>query len=308
MPIIPKHYLNRGWKWYASIPLMALRVLFRKPKALRLIKWRAIQNQPRRDVTIKTKNGVLTVDSGDHGIGARLFIDREYELDYLESSLRVLRKHGLADRAGTFLDIGANIGMMAIGTLKHELFQKAIAIEPGPNNFRLLKLNAAQNNMADRLTCYHYALSSKPGTMELEISDENCGDNRLRVNGIERQGEIVSVDVTTLDHLSTQNPDVFDGVSVIWLDIQGHEGYFFQGAGKFLSANPVPIVCEVWPHGIDYAGMTPDEYIASIPSIYSQFYLLRNNHAELLKISKLRDIFTEHQDDTDDEQIILMPM
>ncbi|MBP88698.1 MAG: hypothetical protein CMJ64_18625 [Planctomycetaceae bacterium] len=57
------------------------------------------------------------------------------------------------DGKGTIIDIGANIGPIAIAMLQLELVDKAIMIEPDPRNFALLQRNVDQNQLTDKVIC-----------------------------------------------------------------------------------------------------------------------------------------------------------
>lgn len=41
-----------------------------------------------------------------------------------------------------------------------------------------------------------------------------------------------------------------DGVGLVWIDTQGHEGHVLSGASQLL-ASQAPIVLEFWPYGLD---------------------------------------------------------
>src|SRR5919202_4391292 len=171
------------------------------------LRWRMLYAGVRRDVTVDTYNGRLTFDSRDLLIGKYLYINRAYERKYIEGALGLLEREGYLthDGRGTLLDIGANIGMICVALLKHGWFERALAFEPAPGNFRLLEQNVAQNGFRDRIRTLPYALSSAPGELELELSDYNSGDNRLRSgergSGAYRENErrVIRVPVRTLD-------------------------------------------------------------------------------------------------------------
>src|SRR6266702_4494260 len=95
---------------------------------------------PRRDITVDTFNGLLTVDSKDWLIGKYLYVNRSYEAREMQRTITLLQQEGYlgATGGGVLLDVGANIGMTCIALLKHGYFQRAIAFEPAPTSYRLL--------------------------------------------------------------------------------------------------------------------------------------------------------------------------
>lgn len=247
---------------------------------VRKLRWQALYRAPRRDITVDTANGRLSFDSRDKLIGKQLFMDGGYELQHIERSLRLLREAGYLSSAarGTVLDIGANIGMICIAMLRAGHFERALAFEPGPDTFRLLTHNVAQNGLQHRVTCLPTALSSAEGEMPLELSDYNSGDHRIRHSTRsgafdEDRRATVAVQVRTLDRVLAERPPAeVAEIALVWMDIQGHEGHVFQGARSFLLDRRVPVVTEFWPYGILRSGMTRAEYGGIVADLFTHFY------------------------------------
>ncbi len=254
---------------------------FKHPSLLlKKLQWQAMYHGPRRDVTVDTANGRLTFDSRDKLIGKHLYMDRGYEIDQMRRSIELLRDGGYLprERDGIVLDVGANIGMISIALLRSGYFERAVAFEPGPDNFRLLTHNVRQNELHERMQSLPYALSSAEGHMELELSSYNSGDHRIRAvagGGAydEHERETVQVSVHTLDALLGNRPSFDpDAVALVWMDIQGHEGHFFEGARRFFTLHRVPVVSEFWPYGIARSGMSRERYIAIVSSLFTHFF------------------------------------
>jgi FkbM family methyltransferase len=241
------------------------------------LRWQLLYAGRRRDVTVDTWNGRLTFDSRDKLIGKYLYVHGSYERRYIERALATLERQGWLARGGTVLDVGANIGMICIALLRHGWFDRAIAFEPAPTNLRLLEHNIAQNGLTEQIARLPVALSSSDGEMELELSDYNSGDNRLRVQHTtgawhEDQRATVRVPVRRLDDVLAQRPDQSD-VRLIWLDIQGHEGRFFEGAASTLERG-IPVVSEFWPYGILRSGTTRASYMDIVSRLFTHVYVL----------------------------------
>lgn len=263
---------------------------------LRLFQWRLIHHGPRRDVTIPTANGLLTCDSRDWLVGKYLFVNREYEIYYIRKTIEALTALGLlGETNGTLLDVGANIGMICIPLVRDGRFERAIAFEPDPNNFRLLERNVAQNELEERISVRALALSSEPGRAELELSPDNYGDHRVRRSekpGFydEQRRPTRLVQVETLDRVMAGEAPP----ALVWLDIQGHEGHFFAGARETL-ARGGPVVAEFWPYGIARSGMSRPQYCETVSSIFTDFYtfegeaVVRHPIAELSRQFDLYD-------------------
>lgn len=142
-------------------------------------------------LTVDTHQGKLTVFTSDQFIGRAFYVRRPFDLAWINAALNFLRESNrLPEKGkGTFLDVGANIGVISIGILHHTEFERAIGIEPEPRNFGLLQHNARQNQLSsDRYVCLPYAASDRDGEAEFELSNKNFGDHRVR-NDLDRVPE-----------------------------------------------------------------------------------------------------------------------
>jgi FkbM family methyltransferase len=279
----------------------------------RSLQWWLVYLGPRRDVTVDTLNGRLTLDSKDWLIGKYLYVRRSHEEYEIRSAIELLRKEGYLDPAGdeTVLNVGANIGMTCIGLLKAGYFERAIAFEPAPNSYRLLVQNIHQNGLRDRIQHFPFALSSVEGELDLELSNDNSGDHRIRQTNSpgffrEEKRQTIKVPVKTLDHLFAEHSGLRDEkVHLVWADIQGHEGQFFQGARHFLSQG-IPVVCEFWPYGIGRSGISSSEFCRVLSELFSHFYVLAGGSLPRVPISKLKSLFDAYSAPRDMCVVILV--
>jgi FkbM family methyltransferase len=280
--------------------------------ALRKVQWYRLYAGPRRDVTVDCYNGRLTFDSRDKLIGKYLYVDRAYERPYLETALRALERDGYLrrDGSGTLLDVGANIGMICVALLRHGWFDRAVAFEPAPPNLRLLEMNVAQNGFDGRILRLPYALSSRDGELELELSDYNSGDNRIRHSAAggawrEDRREVVRVPVRTLDGALRDTGIEPREIRLAWVDIQGHEGQFFHGARQTLACG-APVVSEFWPYAILRSGMTREAYVRIVSEMFTHFYHLTDAGTEKLPIARLDALFPRYAAPKENTQVILV--
>ena len=83
------------------------------------------------------------MNTSDKLIGKRVSVNnRSYDAYHLTNAL--------AHRPGRktlLLDVGANIGTIGILGILNGYFEKCIAFEPEPNNFKLLRLNVLLNGL-----------------------------------------------------------------------------------------------------------------------------------------------------------------
>lgn len=281
--------------------------------------WKALQwtlhhYRPEHDVTIDTANGLLSVSSNDWLIGKHLFVRRNYELDFIKNSIEFLQNEGLLQKGKnrTVVDIGANLGMICIALLRENFFQKAVAFEPSPRNFRLLGKNVAQNGLENQIECFPLALSSEDKAIEFEIDELNSGDSRVRKtveNGAmsEHKRRTVSVRASSFDSFLRENKNIAAGeIDLCWIDIQGHEGHFFKGAKEFFRQHKIPVINEFWGYGIQRSGVTREEYCEIICETFSKFYYWTENEFKVKSTAEIEKLFDRYSKPREIASIILV--
>jgi FkbM family methyltransferase len=242
----------------------------------------------------------LTFDSKDWLIGKYLYVKRSYEAEEIDRTTALLKKAGYLAEAGggraLVLDVGANIGMICIAFLKNQYFERAWAFEPEPNSYRLLAHNVKQNGLGEQIRHFPYALSSAEGEVEMELSTDNSGDHRVRHRTTagalrEERRRTLKVQARTLDRFLAECPTLSrDDVALVWLDIQGHEGHFFQGAAGLLG-HGVPVVSEFWPYAIERSGMSRADYLGIVSDLFTHFYFPQGGGFEKFPIAEIDHLF-----------------
>jgi len=155
-----------------------------------------------------------------------------------------------AGSGGTYIDVGANIGLtvIPIGKLTGV---RCIGIEAEPRNFRYLEENVSHAGIADRTVLRHLAVFSQSTTIDLEIATSNLGDHRIRVGTpkvalqAEDQRTTVAVDARPLDDIVGEIDPAFAclaGKLAVKIDVQGAEPFVFEGGRKVLGGAGLVIV------------------------------------------------------------------
>lgn len=294
---------------------LAIKAIRRSYLEFRLFCWK-INSKFRKSVTISTRQGVFTVLLGaDESIGRSLYCEGQYELNFMSKTMDFLRSIQKCPPKGegTIVDISANIGVTSIGMLHTGELEKAIAIEPEPQNFTLLQRNVNQNGLKDKVICLPYAIAHQKGEILFELSDTNFGDHRVRTNiqivdATEKYQEskrrVITVQSEQLDNLLPELPESFaQNIAVIWVDVQGYEGYVFEGAKNLLSKG-IPVVSEIWPYGIRRAGMTQEQFSDIARGIWKNYWVLRRQKFVRYPIHTLDILFDELGYDGKFENII----
>jgi FkbM family methyltransferase len=134
---------------------------------------------------------------------------------------------------GTFLDIGANVGLVFIPVLR-ALGERgaAVAIEPVPVNFARLQMAVEANRCATSVMLRQVALAAAPGTLTLvkEGGESASGNAVPAAAGDGRPG--IEVPVSTLDRLVDDLG--LNRLDTIKIDVEGWEVEVFRGAHRTL--------------------------------------------------------------------------
>jgi len=268
---------------------------------------------------VSTPQGKYRISAADKVISQSLYFTGGFELDFMRNTVALLRELGQCPPkgTGTILDIGGNIGITSIGMLHTGEFARAVSIEPEPNNFALLQYNVALNGFEDRILCLPFAVSDRPGEVLFELSTDNFGDHRVKVESVssqqlgiselyqESKRKVTRVPAKTLDSIMEDLPqDWVEDLAVIWMDIQGYEGHVFRGASALL-ARGLPTVTEVWPYGLLRAGTELPEFCSMISQNWHDFWVWRRSKFVKYPIQHFPLFLSELGCDIDHDNIIL---
>ena len=192
------------------------------------------------------------VSTDDREVGRHTFVHGGYDLGTMRCAMDLLAASrgvvpGIVLAGGAVLDIGANIGTSVVPLLRLFGADRGIAVEPAPANVELLLLNVELNDLAGRVDVIPVGASDRDGFLELALSAENSGDHRMRVGSAEAPGRpSVRVQVHRVDTLVETGALDPSDLTLVWLDVQGHEGHVLTGATSILRGS-VPLVTEFWP-------------------------------------------------------------
>jgi FkbM family methyltransferase len=202
----------------------------------------------------------FVVHTDDLSVSRVLFVkQRRVEMTTLKRAIDALQEAGAGDVAGkVFVDVGANIGTTCIAAVHGYPFGSALALEPAPDNFRLLEINIAANGLSGVVHPLPMAISDYDGTIGLALNPTNWGDHRVVAdpNASTEQDAaraIVDVDVRRLDSLVEERRLDPAQIGLLWIDAQGHEARILAGATRLLRAG-VPVVLEFEPATLQESG------------------------------------------------------
>jgi FkbM family methyltransferase len=192
-------------------------------------------------IGLDTPQGPVLGSPNDYSLFGQFMRDR----DYSPGLVKVLKDGFAGNYRGTFIDIGANIGLVTIPLAKLGIHCEVF--EPEPLVYRLLSWNLAFAGVEDKVTAYHFGLFDKDTTLTLSRNPWNYGDNRLN---LEKSGDadqcLTEVPLHRLDDII--DPSTIKQPLVVKIDIQGAEFRMLEGGRQVLSQAQV-IVMEFWPGG-----------------------------------------------------------
>ncbi len=217
-------------------------------------------------IVIDGANGELESLAFDRTLAPKYLKNRTWSADLL-----CLINAALAG-GGTYVDLGANIGAMTVPVVRRPNVL-GIAVEPDPDNLRVLRRNLARNGVAERVTVHHAAIVGAPGEVAFELSPRNPGDHRIHPNSADPDGDrygeagrhITTVPGRTLDELIDAR--ALEPPIVVKMDIQGAEPHAFA-AGKALLAQAALVVIEYWPYGMRRLALDIDAFHSDMATLF----------------------------------------
>lgn len=255
------------------------------------------------------KDGITYfVDAQDNVVGRITYACGAFEQDYMDLAIQLARKYcGDVVSGKTMLDIGANIGTSTIPALLRYGAARVVAFEPSPENCYYLRINVAANGLDDRVDIRQVALSNREGKVDLELSDDNWGDHRVRVSvakgrAREERRATIEVSVQTLADAGLESEDV----GLIWMDVQGHEGHVLAGAAENLHS--VPVVTEYWPYALHRAGglaLMNDVIRSRYDSVVDIRATIRKGHTVSFSAESVERLASEIQGDGATDLLLL---
>lgn len=261
----------------------------------RRLLWAWHARQPAHDLTVDSRHGLMSFSSRDQCIGRGLFLRRAFDYGFIAGTPQWLVREGLLQPRdnGLLLDIGANLGTVCVPLVKEGLFRRAWAFEPEPGNLRYLRQNLSQNGLAERISVFPCALSEADTELTLWIAPGNHGDHRVAAPGTAgTEGRTAfTVPARRLDTVLREQDQRAEEVSLVWLDVQGHEASVLAGAEALLAAG-VPIVMEFSPLLLLRAnGGQCDAHLQRIERHYGRFCDLGQPAPRPQPIGQLRPLF-----------------
>lgn len=156
----------------------------------------------------------------------------------------------------TFLDIGANIGLVSLYVASKIKNVKIHAFEPGPVQRSLLQMTIANNALGKIINLHAYALGKETGSLTFHTHDSK----RVAHDGFADTGragatQSINVEVITADTWWQEAGKPL--IQAVKIDVEGAELWVLEGARAFISACRPTIYLEIEPRNIKAYPYTP---------------------------------------------------
>ena len=210
---------------------------------------------PKGSCTIETIHGFMILIDPilDKGLERELFMYGTYE----EGTLRIMN-HILKD-GGTFIDIGANIGLMSLHAAKILNGNgKVLSFEPLSSTYDIFLQNIKLNNFGN-IEAVNIAIGSTNGTVDIfdSIAINRGSSSLIKPNHTESSHRI---SIKRLDEYLEERR-MNSNINCIKIDIEGWELEALKGADTILSGPNAPIcIIECSTLHPTYGGDTQDIY------------------------------------------------
>lgn len=189
--------------------------------------------------------GKFFVDPGDRVVGSNLMWRGDWQRGEFLHTVRALQESGRLTKDKAFIDVGANIGTHTVYALTGGEFVRAIAYEPEPRNLKLLRMNVAINDLAERVTVVGKALGNVAGEAILHLHPRNQAAHAIGRRPSYDGTISVAVTMARLDDELRPLVSPAD-IGLVWIDVEGLEPEVIEGLGDYLGQ--VPLMIEYAPY------------------------------------------------------------
>lgn len=173
-----------------------------------------------------------------------------------------------AASGGVMLDLGANVGRMAIPRVVLGDVTLAYCAEPDPLTFACLARNVIDNGLRGLVLPDQIAISDREGTARL-LRSGHSGNFRLVSDNVTTN--IVEVPCCTLDAWVGRLGIDLDAVTFVKVDVEGAERRVLAGGGRVLACRHIAWQMEIKPSGLTAAGDAPATLYADLQRWFTHF-------------------------------------
>jgi FkbM family methyltransferase len=195
------------------------------------IGWQLWKRIVRKPIAVSLFNGKRFIAYPDCPVSSGVMYTRVPN----SGNVLFIRKHL---SGGTLIDIGANVGSVTL--LLADLIENAILFEPNATAAARARENLALNCLDYKV--YEVALSDKNGEARFECQGAVDVAARIVVDASSRNTVTRVVPCLTFDTFLCRHGDPAYPVSIVKIDVEGHENSVLRGMRNFLVEKRPPLV------------------------------------------------------------------
>jgi FkbM family methyltransferase len=213
-------------------------------------------------------NPQLVIFSFDH-IGLSINSDGRYEDDQLRLLEHFINEKIPDSHKYAAVDIGANIGNHSVFFSK--FFNKVHSFEPNPITYDVLSLNSKYSNPKKNIVTYNFGLSDKNDSLLCSFASTNIGGAKIKTPDYDTSShdKNIYIEVKIADEINSLQEE---SISLIKVDIEGHEINALKGSEKIIKSNK-PII--LFEQGIEQINNYSSETIEYLSQLNYSFYIIQ---------------------------------
>jgi FkbM family methyltransferase len=181
----------------------------------------------------------------------------------------ILQTRGVAI-GGIMLDLGANVGRMAVSRVILGDATVAYCAEPDPVTFACLARNVIDNRLRGLVLPDQTAIGDRDGSVRL-LRAGGPGSYRVVSDVADGMSNTVDVPCATLDTWVERLRIDLDAVTFIKVDVEGFERRVVTGARRVLHCSHIAWQMEIKPAGLRSVGDDPQELYADLRQAFTHF-------------------------------------
>jgi FkbM family methyltransferase len=168
----------------------------------------------------------------------------------------------IGDRREDVIDVGTNIGVVAASVARHLAGASLVhAFEPSPETHKIAAATLALNNL-NNFTLTQSAISNQDGSISFQATPGNSAiaSKRRHKFSLLNEWQEITVPCHRIDSLTDDRN--LTGVSVIKIDVEGHELDVIRGSISTIKRFRPTIVYEFTPVAAHDHGWTQDDSVS----------------------------------------------
>lgn len=194
-----------------------------------------------------------------------------------------------ADKTKTFIDIGANIGCIAIPASKYYSDGMVVAIEPISQNFNFLVKNSIENKIKN-IKFLNCGISDK-NKIENFFYKKNSIGTCIIENNYELQSDVEKVLCPCFNMDSIISDDFAEKTDIIKMDIEGFEFNSLKNCNLFKNNKNIKLIIELNDIQLRKFNSSAIDLFDLLKNNFKNIYEIKNNN--FIKVKKYEELSEE---------------